>query len=92
MIDVEPVQCMTFDSLFAAVGSAHIDLLQIDVEGYDAEVLRLFDVAARRPAIVRYEHVHLSEQDQKACLERLIPLGYKIDVGPLDTLAYNRAY
>jgi FkbM family methyltransferase len=92
VIDIEPVQCMTFDSLFATISSDHIDLLQIDVEGYDAEVLRLFDVPARRPAIIRYEHMHLSEHVQEACLELLIPLGYKIDVGPMDTLAYNRAY
>ncbi len=74
LIDIEAVQCMPFDSLFAAVGSAHIDLLQVDVAGY-AEVLRLFGVPARRAAMVRYEHVHLSEHDQQACLEHLIPLG-----------------
>ena len=36
-----PVRCLTFDDLLADVN--HIDLLHIDAEGYDFELLMLFD-------------------------------------------------
>ncbi|HEY2014294.1 MAG TPA: FkbM family methyltransferase [Bryobacteraceae bacterium] len=88
LIEVEQVECLTFATLFQRLDIPHIDLLQIDAEGLDAEILRLFDVAQRRPAIVHFEHKHLSEEAYRRCLDALIPLGYKISISRDDTLAY----
>ena len=65
-----------------------MDLLQIDAEGYDSELLRLFDLPRRKPAIVRFEHTHLSRPDYESCLTLLIDLGYRIAIYGGDTLAY----
>ena len=66
-----------------------IDLLQVDAEGYDAEILRLFDIPRRKPAIIQFEHKHLGRRDVEACLNLLIDEGYKISICGSDTLAYN---
>ena len=36
-----------------------IDLLQIDVEGYDYELLKSFNFERIKPQLIRYEHRHL---------------------------------
>ena len=41
-----------------------IDLLQIDTEGFDYEVLKMFDFNTYRPVIIQYEHFHLSMEEQ----------------------------
>jgi FkbM family methyltransferase len=88
LIEVEQVPCLTFTTLFRKFGIQDIDLLQIDAEGRDAEILELFDVPHRRPAIVHFEHKHLSEPAYERCLDSLIPLGYKVSIARDDTLAY----
>lgn len=58
------VECWTFDRLFREAGVGAVDILQVDTEGYDYEILRLFDVPRRLPPIVNYEHEHLSRGDR----------------------------
>jgi FkbM family methyltransferase len=66
---------------------ADIALLQIDTEGYDLEVLRMFFAARMFPEIVNFERVHLSLRDQQQSARLLAEHGYRfIDVG-IDTLA-----
>lgn len=54
---------LTFRTLFARHLIHRVDLLQIDVEGFDCEILRLFDFKAYRPVIVRFEHINLSRRE-----------------------------
>jgi len=92
MVRVDMVRSITFRSLLDETGVEHIDLLQIDAEGYDAVILRLFDVPARKPAIVRFEHTHLSIRDYRDCLNILVSHGYNIALGSEDALAYNAVF
>ena len=87
-IDEFNVECVSFDTLFQRHPVEHVDVLQIDTEGFDAEVLRLFDLPRRRPTIVNFEHRHLSEADWNQSIQSLISLGYKVTVVRQDTLAY----
>lgn len=90
LVEVENVRGLTFTSLFAEFGITHVDLLQIDAEGYDAAILRLFDIPTRKPAIVRFEHKHLTAQDYKSSLRLLIDQGYKVALSNSgDTLGYH---
>lgn len=84
----EKVQALTFDSLFRQIDSSYVDLLQVDTEGYDAEIIRLFDVPHRRPAIINFEHIHLDERAYQECIRTLRDERYKIWVGEQDTIAY----
>jgi FkbM family methyltransferase len=88
MIVSEQVRCMTFATLFAELGVERVDMLQIDAEGYDAELLRLFDIPSRRPAIVNFEHKHLSVSDHDNALALLVGQGYRVAGSVTDTLAY----
>jgi FkbM family methyltransferase len=88
-IEAEPVRCLTVASLLEEAGTDRVDLLQIDAEGYDAEILRLFDVPRRRPPIIRFEHKHLSRSTHHAAVTELVDLGYQIAIGDGDTLAYS---
>jgi FkbM family methyltransferase len=90
LVEIENVRSLTFTSLFAEFGIRHVDLLQVDAEGYDALILCLFDIPTRKPAIVRFEHKHLTPQDHKSCLNALIDEGYKVALSDSgDTLAYH---
>lgn len=71
------VPCLTFDSLCRKHEVRDVDLLVIDVEGYDAEVLRHIDFAVHRPRLLVYEHFHLQPPDRAATLARLQAAGYE---------------
>jgi len=89
MIETETVHCMSFATLFDRVGLQTVDMLVIDTEGFDIEVLRLFDVPKRAPAIIRFEHKHLNTADYEESLEMLVHGGYRLTICGTDTLAYR---
>ncbi len=89
MIETEKVRCMTFSTLFHTVGKQTVDVLQVDAEGFDGEILRLFDVARRRPAIVRFEHKHLAASEHGEIVAMLVREGYRLSACGNDTLAYR---
>jgi FkbM family methyltransferase len=84
----QPVQSVTLEDVFAAAPGP-VDLLQIDVEGYDAEIVRMLDLDRWAPSIVRFEHKHLSRGDHEECVARLVDAGYRVAVEDADTLAYR---
>ncbi len=89
MIETELVRCLTFETLFKEIGIKNVDLLHIDAEGLDAEILRLFDIPARKPAVVRFEHKHLSIADHDEAIGLLVGQGYRVAASGSDTLAYR---
>jgi len=89
LIRVEQVKAVTFETLFESYPVGAVDLLQIDAEGYDAEILRMFDLGRWRPAIVRFEHLHLSPPDYEDALKLLVDHQYKIGLSANDTIAYR---
>ena len=89
MIEIEQVRCVTFETLFKETEVDHVDLLQVDAEGFDAEILRLFDIPARKPAIIRFEHSHLSVSDHQTSIGLLVSQGYRVAATGSDTLAYR---
>jgi FkbM family methyltransferase len=90
MVTTEMVQCVTFDTLLNRHQVKRIDLLQIDVEGYDYELLKLFDFERIKPQLIRYEHKHLSLSDRSCCKKNLKQNGYKILEMEYDTGAVLR--
>lgn len=65
-----------------------VDVLQIDVEGFDAEVIRMIDFAKLKPTLIHYEHCNLSKSDQVDCADRLAAQGYRLAMNNLDVTAY----
>ena len=82
------VPALTPATLLEQAGVERIDVLQIDTEGYDLEVLRLFDISRRRPSIVQFEHQHLNRRDRDAAAQLLVDAGYLVALIRYDTIAY----
>lgn len=87
-IVAQPVACQTVESALRAAGLNHVDLLQIDAEGYDWPIIRSIDFAALRPAVVRFEYRHMRPRDADACLEFLAAHGYRFLIEPRDIIAH----
>lgn len=71
----------------AGWGSTQVDLLQVDVEGFDDEVIYASDLPARRPALVHFEHAHLPTERRAAVWRYLAKEGYECVLLGRDTLA-----
>jgi FkbM family methyltransferase len=76
-LKTEMVHCTTFDALLDRHQVSRIDLLQMDVDGYDLELIRLFDFERMKPQLLRYEHLHLKPSEKLVCKKQLAQLGYK---------------
>lgn len=87
----EEIECVALNDLLSEVETDHIDLLQIDVEGYDHELVRVLDFERFSPSIVRFEHIHLTPAQHEASIDRLIAHGYRVCLEEHDTLAYRVA-
>jgi len=81
----ETVPCISFDTLLDRHGVSRLDLLQIDVEGYDFEILKLLDFRRLRPALIRYEHRHLKPREKASCRAYLARRGYRLLEMEFDT-------
>ena len=89
LVREEPVECIPINELLQEAESDHVDLLLIDVEGYDHELVRALDIERFSPSIIQFEHVHLSTDQHDACLDRLIAHGYRVCLAQNDTVAYR---
>lgn len=83
------VPCYTLSTLLDKTQICPIDILQIDTEGYDAEILRMVDFARLNPAIIQFEHAHLSKSDFQDCARILIERGFKVAWDSLDMIGYR---
>jgi FkbM family methyltransferase len=74
----EEVECRHFMDLINEYQPLSIDLLQIDVEGYDFEILKMVDFKQVKPKLIKYEYVNLTNKDKQASISLLKTNGYKI--------------
>jgi FkbM family methyltransferase len=81
----EQVPCITLETLLQRHQVSRIDLLQVDVEGYDFEIIKLINFEKIRPKLIRYEHRHLRPGDKHACKALLARHGYRIMEMQFDT-------
>ncbi|MBI4127240.1 FkbM family methyltransferase [Candidatus Peregrinibacteria bacterium] len=80
------VECSTVASLIKKHDIQKIDLVCIDVEGFDFEVIKLLDFN-KKPKLILFESCHLGDADKSACGEFLKTRGYKLLEKGRDTLA-----
>lgn len=77
-ISEEQVMCISTASLLKQYNIEKIDWLQIDTEGFDFEVIKMFRIEETKPTVISYENMHLSEEEKKNCIDHLTRNGYKI--------------
>ena len=83
------VEAIDFNSLAERYNLNRVDILQIDCEGYDYEVLKMFDFQKYSPTIINYEHKHLNDEERVAGEKLLLRKGYKWFYHKDDTCAYK---
>ncbi len=85
-IDHATIVCTTFESAFETQQVKKVDLLHIDTEGYDFEILKLFDFDSYLPTMVIFEKTHLSPEVYQAAKEYLTGYGYEMDERAADAI------
>jgi FkbM family methyltransferase len=86
-ITTEEVHCVSILDLMSQHGFTHLDLLQIDTEGYDFEIIKTIDFSKVQPKMISFERHLLSAEDQDACKALLTAQGYTIQDFGGDSLA-----
>ncbi|MGK7390523.1 MAG: FkbM family methyltransferase [Candidatus Cyclobacteriaceae bacterium M2_1C_046] len=61
--------------------------LQIDTEGYDFEIIKMFNIPETKPKVILFEQYHLSPQDKKECYQLLKNNRYIVKEYGRDALA-----
>jgi FkbM family methyltransferase len=86
----ENVPCDTLANILRRHGVIKIDVLQIDVEGYDYHILKQLDFEQFRPKVIRIEWCNLPASEKQLALQLLRKWKYRtVEVG-LDLLAWQR--
>jgi len=81
------IQTLNFKTLFNNYHLQHIDVFQIDVEGYDLEILKMFPFELIKPSLIGFETDHISADDLLNTRRKLEQLGYELEIFSRDALA-----
>jgi FkbM family methyltransferase len=83
----ESVECICTDTLLARTGIEKTDWLQIDTEGFDFEIIKMFNIGITTPTVIVYENLHLSSEQREECVNHLKTNGYDSKDYGANTLA-----
>jgi FkbM family methyltransferase len=86
----EKVECISSETLIKRYGLGKIDWLQIDTEGFDFEIIKMFNIAATRPEVIVYENLHFNFALQQECLSYLEERDYLCRTFGPNTLAMRK--
>jgi FkbM family methyltransferase len=82
------VPTLTARTLLSKHNVSAIDILQVDTEGFDYEIVRMFLEAGIKPSIIHYESACLDAETLCASLELLTGNGYRLLTIGVDTIGY----
>jgi FkbM family methyltransferase len=74
------VDVVTTKDICDRAGIDRLDLLMVDVEGWDWQVLRSFPFETVPVGLVVFEHGHLCRADRRAAVRRLMALGFRVQL------------
>ncbi|UZD22223.1 FkbM family methyltransferase [Algoriphagus halophytocola] len=89
-ITSEEVKVISPETLIKTYSIHQIDLLQIDAEGFDLEVVKMFDVKKTKPNAIIFENENLNPHDLEECYRLLISENYSLREFGRDTLAVKK--
>jgi FkbM family methyltransferase len=75
-ITEELVNCISAETLLKITAIEKIDWLQIDTEGFDFEIIKMFNIDLTRPAVIVFENLHFSFPVKEECSDYLKLHGY----------------
>jgi hypothetical protein len=71
-------------------GMTDVDIIQIDVEGFDGEVVKMLNFCKINPSIIQFEHEHLDNKSHVDVVRVLVSNGYLVVPSGENTVAYKR--
>jgi FkbM family methyltransferase len=83
------IACQRLEGVLDRHAPEKIDLIHIDTEGYDYNVLLMFDLSRYRPKVILYESNHLSTDKKRSARDILKSAGYRVYNYVNDTLAVH---
>lgn len=89
----EKVKCISLENLAIEKDIVHVDLLQIDTEGYDAEIILNINFEKWKPSIINFEYYvpnTMSKETFNEIIELLHKNSYEIWMEVNDITAYQR--
>ncbi|MFO7923696.1 MAG: FkbM family methyltransferase [Bacteroidales bacterium] len=89
-ISHEAVEVISPATLISRYEIKKINLLQIDAEGYDLEVIRIFDIGKTQPQAIVFENVGLQNDEYEAGISNLHNYGYSTRKFGPNTLAMKQ--
>jgi FkbM family methyltransferase len=94
-IQAVEVPAMSLSRLLESEQVKHLDLLQIDTEGYDMQILAGLDITKHKPSIIRFEHGVYSgvpaREELRETLLHLYDHGYSVAMERVDAVAWLNA-
>lgn len=88
----EKVQAVTFEKLITDYKIKKIDFLQVDTEGYDYNIIKLFPFDRYKPKLIHFEHSlstgNMSYDQYDEIHSLLIRMGYRTVMNINDTICY----
>ena len=91
-IIAKKIRCELLESILKKYNVSNIDLIHIDVEGYDYKVLRQINFERFKPNLILFEHSHLKPDELSESRTLLKSHGYKLVNCGLDTIAISRTH
>jgi FkbM family methyltransferase len=89
-IEQVSVPCLTLKSLLVKFHLRKIDILQIDTEGFDAEIIKMALTLDDIPDCINFENIHLSLETKGELYDLLTQNGYFYSHDKYNTLALHR--
>jgi FkbM family methyltransferase len=86
----QTVTCETLNTLLRKHNIRKIDIFQMDVEGYDFNVLKQLNFYRFRPYIIRMEWWNLPDEEKQFSLELLKTQGYRTSILSVDLVAWRK--
>tara|TARA_B100000073_G_C23690071_1_gene556079 strand:- start:100 stop:825 length:726 start_codon:yes stop_codon:yes gene_type:complete len=86
----EKVHSMHFMDVIKQNNFNDIDLLQIDTEGYDWDIIQMFDFDLFQPILIQYENCHLTNKHNTSSINYLKRLNYICFQKRNDTFAIRK--
>ncbi|WP_232825728.1 FkbM family methyltransferase [Algoriphagus litoralis] len=90
-ISYEEVPVISPKTILLKYNIQRIDLLQIDAEGFDLEVIRIFDVPTNQIKAIIFENVNHARQELESSYQMLKSNGYRLKEFGRDTLALHQS-
>ncbi|WP_296620133.1 FkbM family methyltransferase [Marivirga sp.] len=91
-IDEVKVESKTFEFLRTKYQIKEVDVLQIDVEGFDFEVIKLYDLSLHKPKVIVFESRHLNDKEYAEAEQYFTDNGFLIKRVKGDSVAVRKDY